>query len=80
MQLRSLARGSDGLAEVTVEDAKTVIIPIIQNPEVRKSLQPYINRLKDGKIMMRSIIRNMIEQGKWDIEDPEKRPSHIVLV
>ena len=80
VQLRSLARGSDGLAEVTVEDAKTVIIPVIQNPEVRKSLRPYINRLKGGKIMMRSVIRNMIEQGKWDIEDPEKRPSHIVLV
>jgi type I restriction enzyme M protein len=37
-QLRALARGSDGLAEVTQDDAKTVTIPIITDSKIRKKL------------------------------------------
>jgi len=38
-QLRSISRGSDGLAEVSIEDAKQVIIPIIEDEKLRKELE-----------------------------------------
>jgi type I restriction enzyme M protein len=79
-QLRSLARGSDGLAEVIPEDARGVIIPKIINKRVRKEIEPFIVNLKKGRVTVKSTISSLLENDTWDIEEPHKRPSHIVLV
>lgn len=79
-QLRSLARGSDGLAEVIVEDAKKVIIPQLTNEKVRREIDPFVKNLKKGRVTVKSAISALLEQDAWDIEEPKKRPSHIVLV
>ncbi len=80
VQLRSLARGSDGLAEVCVDDAKTVLIPVIKDKKIRDNIKPYIENLKAGNISIKSAVMDMISQDIWDVHDPKKRPSHIVLV
>lgn len=79
-QLRSLARGSDGLAEISIDDAKTVIIPKIKDTHVRMIIEPFVENLKKGRITVKATIVNMIENSTWNIDEPAKRGSHIVLV
>ena len=79
VQLRSFARGSDGLAEISELDAKKVIIPILSS-EVRKKLQPFVDNLKNGSTTINSVVRQMIMNCEVEYHEPMKRPSHIVLV
>ena len=79
-QLRSLSRGSDGLAEVCIDDAKSVIIPIISEKKIRDELQSFVQNLKESKVTINSTVAILINQKKWDLDEPQKRPSHIVLV
>lgn len=79
VQMRSFARGSDGLAEICEVDAKKVIIPLLSD-SIRDSLSQYVNNLKIGKATMCSAIRQMIKDETLEYCDPDKRPSHIVLV
>jgi len=79
-QLRSLARGSDGLAEVIPDDARNVVIPKIKSKRVRGEVDPFIDNLKNGRVTVKSTIAGLLEDDTWDIKEPHKRPSHIVLV
>lgn len=80
VQMRSYARGSDGLAEVTVDDAKQVVIPIIENQEVRGQLAEYVDALRQGRTTIKSAVAKLTSRGSITNVDPDKRPSHIVLV
>lgn len=80
VQMRSMARGSDGLAEITIEDAKNVIIPRIQDTELRKELLPFVENLKESKVTLNNTISLLIRGKRWDLIEPKGRPSHIVLV
>lgn len=77
--MRSFARGSDGLAEICVEDAKKVVIPLLDD-EARVEMNDHILNLKKGKSTLNSVIKGMIKSGEIDYKEPQKRPSHIVLV
>lgn len=79
VQLRSLARGSDGLAEIWDGDAKKVLIPILSE-DLRKELRPYVNNLIKGHATLHSLIKQKLNNNEIEYSDPEKRPSHIVLV
>jgi len=79
-QLRSLARGSDGLAEVIPDDARGVVIPKIKNKHVRDEIKPFVDNLKKGRVTVKSAVIGLLDDDVWDIEEPSKRPSHIVLV
>lgn len=79
VQMRSFARGSDGLAEICIEDAKKVIIPLVTD-EVRKELKEQITNLKKGRNTIQSMMKSMLKNGDIQYEEPLKRPSHIVLV
>ncbi|WP_109420294.1 N-6 DNA methylase [Proteus terrae] len=80
VQMRAFARGSDGLAEISIDDAKKIVIPLIESESVRNEVQQFVDNLKKGKTNLRSIIQDNIAEGNWDIDEPTKRPSHIVLV
>lgn len=80
VQMRSYARGSDGLAEVTVDDARKVVIPVIDNQEVRTELAQYIDALRQGRTTIKSAVAKLTGLGSIANIDPGKRPSHIVLV
>lgn len=79
-QLRSLARGSDGLAEVILKDAREVIIPKMKEEAIRKKILPYVKNLQKGQVTIKSAVSGLLEENDWDIKEPKKRPSHIVLV
>lgn len=79
VQLRSMARGSDGLAEICEADAKKVIVPLL-NAEAREKILPYVEKLQSGNTTLNSVVRQMIGESEVEYYDPKKRPSHIVLV
>lgn len=79
VQMRSFARGSDGLAEICEEDAKKVLIPLLSE-EVREQLVEYVDNLKSGTMTINARVKQMIKDNEVSYNDPERRPSHIVLV
>lgn len=79
VQMRAFARGSDGLAEICMDDAKRVIIPKL-NEDRRKDLEEYVTNLKEGRNTLNSTVKYMIKNHELEYSDPDKRPSHIVLV
>jgi type I restriction enzyme M protein len=79
VQMRSFARGSDGLAEVTPEDTSEVLVPKLTDAE-RESLKPYVDRLLAGTPDVKSKVLAMLSNGSIDYPRVSKRPSHVVLV
>ena len=79
VQMRSFARGSDGLAEIPQDDAENVIIPLLDDT-CRKEIEQVILSLSSGKNTIKSLTRSFQKAGQLPYSDPEKRPSHVVLV
>lgn len=79
VQMRSLARGSDGLAEICEQDAKNVLIPLLSD-DIRSILSEHIENLKQGTPSINTKIKHLLRDGEIDYHEPNKRPSHIVLV
>ncbi len=79
IQMRGFARGSDGLAEVTEDDAAKVIIPSLSE-EARTALRPYILSLLSGTPDLRSKVNVLTHDKTIQYPPSSKRPSHVVLV
>ncbi len=79
VQMRAMARGSDGLAEITIQDAHQVLIAELSDEE-RKQLQPYIDSLAFGVPNIPSKVNSMTTNKDLHYPIPPKRPSHVVLV
>jgi type I restriction enzyme M protein len=79
-QMRSFARGSDGLAEISVEDASKIFVPIITDSSLREELESFITNLKEGRVTLNRTIEQLTNSKRWKLYEPPKRPSHIVLV
>lgn len=77
IQMRAMARGSDGLAEISEQDAMKVIIPILPDAQ-REELRPFVERLLTGRRTLNTAINSLIENGLYN--DPNKRPNHMTLV
>lgn len=79
VQMRGLARGSDGLAEVTEDDVASVIIPELTDA-ARTQIIPYIENLMSGIPDVKSKIGAMVSSKDIPYAQSNKRPSHVVLV
>lgn len=79
VQMRSIARGSDGLAEICESDAANILIPCLSK-ENREELVPYVDRLLEGSMTINARVKQMLQNNELDYNEPQKRPSHIVLV
>lgn len=79
VQMRASSRGSDGLAEISEEDAKGVYIPLL-NDRQRELFKPYIESLKGGGSALHSLVKRLIKEDKLSYVEPSRRPSHVVLV
>ena len=79
VQMRSFARGSDGLAEICEEDAKNVIIPLLSD-SIRDDLSAFVNNLHQGTTTINTVVKQLLKDDLLSYCDPPKRPSHIVLV
>lgn len=79
VQMRASSRGSDGLAEISEDDAKNVYIPLL-NDSQRQELSPYIENLMTRGGTIRTLVKRMLKEEKLGYIEPDKRPSHVVLV
>ena len=79
IQMRSFARGSDGLAEISEDDAKKIIIPVLDE-ESREDIAKIIESLNSGRSTVKSLTKSLQKSGRVTYNEPDKRPSHIVLV
>ena len=79
VQMRSFSRGSDGLAEISADDASKVIIPLLSD-DLRDEILPTIQSLQTGTTTLNTIIKGLIKSQTINYNEPPKRPSHIVLV
>ncbi|NJN36257.1 MAG: N-6 DNA methylase [Nitrospiraceae bacterium] len=79
-QMRSLARGSDGLAEVHEIDLSRVIVPVISDQAIRNEVRAYVDALMEGKSTIASAVNLWIDAKKIGYPKPPKRPHHSVLV
>lgn len=79
VQLRAFARGSDGLAEICEDDARQVIIPALDDG-VRGQMANYVQSIRTGTDSINSFVMQLIKSNQVDYNEPQKRPSHIVLV
>lgn len=78
-QMRALARGSDGLAEVAEDDMMSVILPSLTG-EQRQALDPFVQRVLDGRSRLDIEVRTKIAAGELPYPQPTPRPTHSALV
>lgn len=80
VQMRSAARGSDGLAEIRVEDAAQVVLPLVGNHDARDRLQPFVDQLMSGLTGVESAVRTLAADGLLVGPKIAARTSHVHLV
>jgi len=75
IQMRALATGSDGLAEIPEEDLKFILIPIIEDPEIRTRTLEYITQMESETVFFRSSTQKMIAERSKDLYVPERKSN-----
>lgn len=79
IQMRGFARGSDGLAEITSDDASEVMVPILSQTE-RDDIKPFVDSLLVGQPDIRAKVARMVLSKQVSFPNPPKRSSHVALV
>jgi len=79
-QMRALARGSDGLAEISEEDMNDILIPRIKSRTARAEIAPYVEQLLNGVTTLESKVTHLISNGRVPISMPSARPSHTSII
>ena len=77
VQMRALATGSDGLAQVTPTDILNIVLPRVVATKKRKMLGALVDDLLDGSANFGHAVRSVISD-KWP--HPPDRKSHCALV
>jgi type I restriction enzyme M protein len=80
VQARAAARGSDGLAEITEDDLKLIVLPEITNRVVRTQLQTFVDQLLEGHVTMKVTVDQLTRAHDLPLPYIPPRPSHVVLV
>ena len=78
-QMRALARGSDGLAEVSQEDMREVILPRLTAAQ-RASLRPLVQQLLAGRSRLDIEVRARSAKGELPYPQLAPRPTHSAQV
>ncbi|WP_319453601.1 MULTISPECIES: class I SAM-dependent DNA methyltransferase [unclassified Mycobacterium] len=79
-QMRGIARGSDGLAEIGDDDMAEVILPRVTDPAIRAEIEPYIEQLRTGATSLESKVSTLISTGALAIPVPPARFEHTSIV
>ena len=80
VQMRARARGSDGLAEITEEDAASVIVPIVKDPNARQRVEELLAAMMGGTTRLDVMVREFAASGKLTYTEPPLRPNHTAVV
>lgn len=79
-QMRALARGSDGLAEINEDDLQLVLVPLIKDQNTRGILQPFVDGLVLGQSTLKGTVINLLAQQTLKLPVPTARRHHSALV
>jgi type I restriction enzyme M protein len=79
-QMRALARGSDGLAEIHEADLPQVLVPLIAAPKQKAAVQPFIDAILNGSASLKGAVQAMIVSSALSLPLPQPRPHHSALV
>jgi type I restriction enzyme M protein len=79
-QMRALARGSDGLAEIHESDFGDVLVPLITDPSARAKVQPLVDSLTSGHSTLSETVAALVSAGTLPIPAQASRPHHSALV
>ena len=77
VQMRALATGSDGLAQVAPNDILKIVLPRVIQSDERALLYALVNDLIGGGVNFGHAVRSVISNG-WP--QPPQRKSHCALV
>ncbi|VEA13928.1 type I restriction-modification system, M subunit [Salmonella enterica subsp. enterica] len=80
VQMRALARGSDGLAEVHETDLSKIVVPIVTDKKLRIEIKEYLNSLLDGRQTLSSAVQLWQSTNAISLPKVSKRHHHAVLV
>lgn len=80
VQMRGLARGSDGLAEIGASDAETVVLPIVTDEKVRAEVEPFVEQLLNGFTTVEAKVSSLIHEARLPLPVPAPRPDHTSIV
>ena len=80
VQMRGLARGSDGLAEINSSDLMLVVAPILDDPSVRVELHPFVNQLMAGYTSVEAKVASLIGSDRLPLPAVGTRDSHVMIV
>jgi type I restriction enzyme M protein len=79
-QMRALARGSDGLAEVTEDDSREVLLPRVTDPDARGELEELSREMLKGLSALEGRVSELVALGRISVPSLRKRRSRSVLV
>lgn len=79
-QMRALARGSDGLAEIHEDDLSQVIVPMTAGAKQKEVLKPLIDALIEGNASLKGAVHDMLGRSTLSLPVPAARPHHSALV
>lgn len=79
-QMRVFARGSDGLAEISVNDVMDVVLPRVTKKSAREQLEPFANQLKAGFTSAEAMVAVLTRQGKLPSSNLAPRSDHWAIV
>lgn len=79
-QMRALARGSDGLAEIHEADLSQVLVPLIADTQQKAAVQPFVDAILTGSASLKGAVQDMIARSALSLPLPEPRPHHSALV
>lgn len=79
-QMRALARGSDGLAEIHEDDLSQVIVPMTTDAKQKAALKPFVDALIEGNASLKGAVQDMIGRSALSLPIPSARPHHSALV
>ncbi|MEN3613884.1 N-6 DNA methylase [Plantactinospora sp. ZYX-F-223] len=80
VQMRGLARGADGLAEIATEDLAKVVLPRITDQSVRRRVEPFIDQLLSGHVSIDAVVNNLLGMGLLPLPQPRPQPDHTALL
>lgn len=79
VQMRAMARGSDGLAEVNQLDMPSLLVPKLSEKE-REELLPHVNLLLGKRPSLRAAVQGLLAAEDASHYHVDGRPSHTALV
>ena len=77
VQMRALATGSDGLAQVSPDDIMRIVLPRVTSRGERNKLSELVDDLLGGSVNFGHAVRS-VTSGRWP--QPPHRKSHCALV